>query len=224
MALSSKLPDNLMTCSLLHFERGVPINDLDIRKEHKARLARVSHVYWIWKQNPFLDVFAMFKQLVKGKGADVYSEWRMAQKDKWLFDFVIEHIAPPSRRVAEEKVRAAADHLMRMGMETDNGKDIAEGAKISMKLERLDQPESQQVDLSKVVFLPSVVVTDIREVDDTKDNVDDSEAKRIMQKYGGYIDEKREMVDKHVDVLLAKSKSKDSEESDVRSEELSLDE
>lgn len=217
MAQTSNLSPELTRCSLLHFEQGVPIDDLSIRKENKQRLARVSHVYWIWKQNPFLDVFAMFKQLVKGNGADVYSEWRMAQKDKWLFDFVVERIAPPSRRMAEEKVRAAADHLMRMGMESDNGRDIAEGAKITMKLEKLDQPESQQADLSKTAFLPSVVVTDIREVDDTKENVDDAEARRIMQKYGGYIDEKREMVDKQVDALMA---SHESEELKARSEEL----
>lgn len=192
-----------MTCSLLHFEQGVPIDDLDIRAEHKRRLARVSHVYWIWKKNPFLDAFAMFKQLTKGKGADVQSEWRMAQRDKWLFDFVVEHVAPPSRRMAEEKVRAAADHLMRMGMETDNGRDIAEGAKITMKLERLEQPESQQADLSKTAFLPSVVVTDIREVDETKENMDDAEIQRIMSKYGGFVDEKRAMVDQRVDAMMA---------------------
>lgn len=203
MAQPSTLPQNLMTCSLLHFEHGIPIDDLNIRTEHKRRLARVSHVYWIWKKNPFLDVFAMFKQLTKGKGSDVYSDWRIAQRDKQLFDFVVERIAPPSRRVAEEKVRVAADHLMRMGMETDNGRDIAEGAKITMKLERLDQPESQQADLSKATFLPSVVVTDIREVDETKENVNDDETKRIMQKYGGFVDEKRAMVDKRVDAMMA---------------------
>lgn len=221
MTQASKIPSNLMTCSLLHFEQGVPITDLSIRTEHKERLARVDHVYWQWKQNPFLDVFAMFKQLTKGKGADVYSEWRMAQKDKWLFDFVVDRISPPSRRMAEEKVRAAADHLMRMGMESDNGRDIAEGAKITMKLERLDQPESQQADLSKTTFLPSVVVTDIREVDDTKENIDDAETQRIMQKYGGFIDEKRTMVEKNVDALLAKS---ESEELEARREEFPSDE
>ena len=51
MAQPSTLPSNLMTCSLLHFEHGIPIDDLNIRTEHKRRLARVSHVYWIWKKN-----------------------------------------------------------------------------------------------------------------------------------------------------------------------------
>ena len=224
MAQTSTLPRNLMTCSLLHFEQGVPIDDLNIRTEHKRRLARVSHVYWIWKKNPFLDAFAMFKQLTKGKGADVQSEWRMAQKDKWLFDFVIEHVAPPSRRVAEEKVRAAADHLMRMGMETDNGRDIAEGAKITMKLERLEQPESEQADLSKTAFLPSVVVTDIREVDDTKENVDDEETRRIMSKYGGFVDEKRTMVDRRVDAMMAGKEAEEPLAELAESEEITITE
>ena len=194
-----------MRCSLMHFESGVPIDDLDIRKEHKRRLARVSHVYWVWMKNPFLDAFPMFKQLVKGKYADVQSEWRAAQKDKQLFDFIIEHIAPPSRRVSEARVRAAGNHLMEMGMQTDNGRDIKEGARIIMDLDRLDQPEDQRADISKVAFLPSVVVTDIKQVDDTKENVDDEETKRIMSKYNAYVDEKRKMIDEKVAVMEARN-------------------
>lgn len=193
-----------MTGSLLHFESGVPIDDLDLRREHKERLTRVQHVYWQWVRNPFLDVFALFKQLVKGHYADKQSEWRAAQKDKWLFDFVVEHVSPPSRRVDEARVRAAANHVMKIGMETDNGRDIVEGAKLLTKVARLDQPEDQRGDMSKVAFLPSVVVTDIREVDDTKEEVNDEQANRIIAKYGGFVDEKRKMVDEKVDVMMAK--------------------
>lgn len=200
----SNIPQTLISGSLLHFEQGVPIDDLDIRTEHKRRLARVEHVYWQWMRNPFLDVFPLFKQLVKGKYADVPSEWRAAQKDKWLFDFIVDHVAPPSRKVDEARVRAAANHVMKIGMETDNGKDIIEGAKLLTKVARLDQPESNQADMSKVSFLPSVVVTDIAQVDDTKENLDDEETKRILAKYGGYVDEKRKMVEEKVEVMLAK--------------------
>lgn len=203
--MATNIPQDLMRCSLMHFESGVPIDDLDIRKEHKRRLARVSHVYWVWMKNPFLDAFPMFKQLVKGKYADVQSEWRAAQKDKQLFDFIIEHIAPPSRRVSEARVRAAGNHLMEMGMQTDNGRDIKEGARIIMDLDRLNQPEDQRADISKVAFLPSVVVTDIKQVDDTKENVDDEETKRIMSKYNAYVDEKRKMIEEKVAVMEARN-------------------
>ena len=118
MARPSVIPEGLMAGALLHFEKGVPIDDCDIRAEHKRRLARVDHVYWIWKQNPFLDVFPLFKQLVKGKYADLQSEWRAAPKDKLLFDFVVEHVSPPNRRVAEARVRMAANRLREMGMQT----------------------------------------------------------------------------------------------------------
>lgn len=215
MARPSVIPEGLMAGALLHFEKGVPIDDCDIRAEHKRRLARVDHVYWIWKQNPFLDVFPLFKQLVKGKYADLQSEWRAAQKDKLLFDFVVEHVSPPSRRVAEARVRMAANHLMEMGMQTDNGRDIAEGAKIAIKLDQLDQPENQQGDISKVAFLPSVVVTNIKEVDDTKENIDDEEAKRIMAKYGGFVDEKRRMIDERVEVMEAKSTPGEQKDGDM---------
>ena len=33
--------------------------------------------------------------------------------------------------------------------------------------------------MSKVAFMPTVVVTDIRQVDDTKENYDDEETKRL---------------------------------------------
>ncbi len=193
-----------MSCSLMHFEQGVPIDDLDLRTEHRTRLARVSHVYWIWKRNPFLDVFPMFKQLVKGKGADVHTEWEMARKDKILFDFIVEHIAPPSRRVAEERVRNAANHLMEMGMQTDNGRDIAEGAKIAIKIDRLDQPESDQADMSKANFLQPVVTTIITDVDSTKIDYNDTQSLAIMKEFGAYIDPKRQMIDDKVALIEAK--------------------
>ena len=202
---TTTLPQELMKNSLLHFENGVPIDDLHLRPEQRRRLARVQHVYWQWVRNPWLDAMGLFKQLVKGMYADAPSEYRAAQKDKLLFDFVVERVSGPSRKVSEAKVRAVADRLMQNGIATDNGKDMAEGAKLAIKLDRLDQPEGEQADMNKVAFLPSVVVTDIREVDDTKEHIDDEETKRIMQKYGGYVDEKRTMIEQKVATMEAAS-------------------
>ena len=55
-----------------------------------------------------------------------------------------------------------------------------------------------------------MVVTDIREVDDTKENYDDAETKRIMAKYGGYVDEKRKLVEDKVAVMEARNTGKQS--------------
>lgn len=202
----SDLPVELRSNSLLHFESGVPIDDLaGLRREQRDRLARVSHVYWQWKRNPMLDEFAMFKQLCKGKYADKQSEWRAAQKDKLLFDFVIKQIAPPSRQISEARVRYAGNKLIEMGMQTDNGRDIAEGAKIIMKVDRLDQPESEQADMNKVAFMPTVVVTDIRQIDDSKTYYDDEETKRIIAKYGAHVDDKHKDIDKKVALMEARA-------------------
>lgn len=196
---------DFMQNSLLHFENGVPIVDLHLSPQQKERLARVSHVYWLWVKNPFLDVLPMFKQLVKGKYSDMANENHAAQKDKALFDFVVEHVAPPSRTVQTAKVRAVADRLMRNGMETDNGHDMEAGAKIAMKLDRLDQPESEQADISKVAFLPSVVVTNVKEIDPERENIPDEETRRIVAKYGAFIDPKREMIEEKVALMEAES-------------------
>jgi hypothetical protein len=204
MAQVSTIPQQLMTSALLHFQNGVPIDDCNCRAEHKRRLARVHHVYWQWVRNPWLDYFAMFKQMAKGQYADAQSAWRVAEKDRILFDFVKDSVSPPSRRESEQKVRVTADRLMQMGAETDNGRDMAEGAKILMKLDRLDQPESEQADMAKVMFLPPVVTTSVKEVDETKEDVDDAEMKRIMQKYGGFVDEKEKDIDEMVEVMAAK--------------------
>ena len=204
MEQPSTLPQELMSGSLLHFESGVPIDDLHLRPDQRRRLARVQHVYWQWIKNPWLDTYALFRQMVKGQFADAPSETRAAQKDETLFKFVRDHVAPPSRAVATAKVRAVADRLMKNGMETDNGKDMAEGAKIAIKLDRLDQPESEQADMSKLMFLPPVVTTSVKEVDDTKEDVDDAEMKRIMAKYGGYVDDKEKDIDRMVEVMEAR--------------------
>ena len=203
-----------MTSALLHFENGVPIDDCDVRSENKDRLARVDHVFWQWKRNPFLDTMALFRQLVKGKYANKSSACVAAQKDKMLFDFVVEHVAPPSRREDEMKVRFAAERAIQIGAETDNAQALVKGGKLLYDVAGLDKPEDQQQDISKVAFLPSVVVTDIREVDATKQNYDyeDEETKRIMTKYGAYIDEKRTMIEEKVATMEARSGAGGKEE------------
>ena len=193
-----------MTGSLLHFESGVPICDLDVRRENKDRLARVDHVYWQWKKNPFLDAQALLRQLVKGKYADLPTEWRAAQKDKALFDFVVDHVAPPSRRMDEAKVRYAAERAIRIGDETDNVTALVKGGQLLKDVARLDKPESEQVDMSKANFIQPVVTVKASEVDETKIDYDDHESLEIMKEFGAYIDPKRTMVEEKVAMIEAK--------------------
>lgn len=191
----------------MHFEKGVPIDDCNLRTEHRKRLARVDHVYWLWKRNPFLDAFELFKQLVRNgekQYADRQSVWRAAQKDKWLFDFVVEHIAPPSRREDEAKVRAAAEQTIRIGMETDNVMALTKGGKLLYEVAGLDKPEGEQADLSKAMFIPPVVTTAASEIDPTKEDQTDEQARLIMDKYNAYVDDKRKSVDEKVEVMMAK--------------------
>ena len=207
MSQPSTIPQQLMTAALLHFTQGVPIDDCDCLPEQRKRLARVSHVYWIWKQNPFLETLPMFKQLARKHYATQSNEIRAAKADQKLFEFVKDQCTPPDRKTQEERVRHAANHLMRMGMETDNGFNIEAGAKIAMKIDRLDQPESEQADMNRLSFLPPLVTTSAKEIDGTKEDVDDPEMKRIMDKYGGYVDEKETDISKMVETMEARSQA-----------------
>lgn len=201
--MALQLSQELQQWSLLHFEKGVPICDIAIRKDAKDRLARVSHVYWQWKKDPFLDTKELFRMMAKGKYSGTGAECNACSMDQLLFEFVRDHVAPSSRAEATEKVRFVADKLMKNGMATDNGKDMAEGAKILMKLDRLDQPENTQAELSKAAFLAPVVTTSAHEVDETKQDMNDRQSLAIMNKYGAYIDEKRKAVEDKVEVMLA---------------------
>lgn len=214
MAQELQIPQQLMTSALLHFEHGVPIDDCDVRSENKDRLARVDHVFWQWKRNPFLDTCALFKQLIKGKYANKSSEWIAAQKDKMLFDFVVEHVAPPSRREDEMKVRFAAEQAIRIGAETDNAQALVKGGKLLSEVAHLNQPESDSADMSKAVFLPPVVTTSAKEIDSTKDDQTDEQARMIMNKYNAYVDEKRKSVDERVELMMAKRDAERKEEED----------
>lgn len=210
----SELSQELQQWSLLHFEKGVPICDINVRKENKDRLARVSHVYWQWIKSPYLDAGALLRQLVKGKYADLASEAHAAQKDKMLFDFVVEHVSPPSRKVSEWKVRAAADKMLRIGMETDDVMALDKGSKRLIELDRLNQPESEQADVTKVMFLPPVVTTNVTDVDDTKEDVSDEQALAIINKYGAFVDPKRQMIDERVETMMARRDSANTEEAE----------
>lgn len=202
----SSLPPDLMSNSLLHFENGVPIDDLALRQDQKRRLARVSHVYWQWIRNPFaIDYKALLRQLVKGHFADPPSETRAAQKDIQLFEYIRDTVSPMSRNEARMKVQVAAEKMISIGMETDNVMALDKGSRRLFEVAGLDKPEDNRADINKVSFLPSVVVTNIKEVDSDRENIDDEEVKRIAEKYGAYIDEKRTMVENEVATMEARS-------------------
>jgi hypothetical protein len=205
MAQESQIPQQLMTAALLHFESGVPIADCDLQgRGHRDRLARVHHVYFQWIKNPYLDVFELFKQMAKGTGSDRHSEWRMAQRDKMLFEFVRDHVALGNRRQDEAMVRAAAYQSIRIGMETDNVNALTKGGSLLKDVAHLDQPESEQADMSKAHFISPVVTTHASEVDSTKIDYDDQQSLDIMNEFNAYIDPKRQTVNDKVALLEAK--------------------
>lgn len=204
-----------MSCSLLHFENMVPIEDLKLRNDQKRRLLRVSHVYWQWSKNPFTcDYKAMLRQLVKQMGGfqGASTECRAWQKDVQLFEFVKESISPMSRREAQLKVQVAAEKAIRIGMDTDNVQALTKGGKLLYEVAGLDKPEEERIDMGKMAFLPPVVTTSVKEVDETKEDVDDQEMKRIMSKYGGFVDEKEGDIEKMVAQMKARSGTPQSED------------
>ena len=194
-----------MTAALLHFEQGVPINDCNLDKRgHRDRLARVQHVYWQWVKNPWLDTYQLFRQMVKGQFADRPSETRAAQRDEALFKFVRDHVAPPSRAESRAKVYAAADKLIQIGMQTDNVMALDKGSKRLYDVAELGKPESEQADMSKVMFLPPVVTTQVTDVDPNKQNVTDEQALAIINKYNAHQDDKRLAIEERVNTMIAK--------------------
>ena len=212
MAQESQIPPQLITAALLHFESGVPIADCNVQSRgHRDRLARVHHVYFQWIKSPYLDVFELFKQMAKGTGSDRHSEWRMAQRDKMLFEFVRDHVALGNRRQDEAMVRAAAYQSIRIGMETDNVNALTKGGSLLKDVAHLMDPEEDKADMNKLSFLPPVVTTSAKDMDDSKDDMDDAEMKRIMAKYNGYVDDKERDIDRMVDVMEAKSQAKENE-------------
>ena len=211
MAQESTIPQKLMTAALLHFEQGVPIADCDIRTEQKNRLARVSHVYWVWKKNPLLEPFGLFKQLAKQGGyADVNCAWRAAARDKQLFDFVVETLDTNSRKMDEEIVRAAAKQAIRIGMETDNPNALTKGGKLLYEVDNMDKPEQDKTDASKVMFLPPVVTTAVSDVDPGKQDISDEQALAIINKYNAHQDSKRLAIEDRVNKMMAKREGREA--------------
>lgn len=194
-----------MTAAQLVFEKGVPIADCKLQNRVlRDRLARVQHVYWQWVKNPFVDVFELFRQLLQGKASDRHALFRMAQRDKMLFEFVKEHVTLSSRKQDEATVRAAANQAIKIGLETDNVNALTKGGKLLFDVAGLDKPESEKMDMSKANFLQPVVTTKASEVDETKVDYNDEQSLQIMKEFGAYIDPKRELVNEKVALIEAK--------------------
>lgn len=199
------LTQKMRVALLTHFQTGVPIDRLNLSPQQKDIVARVEHVYWQWVKNPFLDCYMLLYQLHKnaGKGTGGTSTI-LARRDMKVFEFVRDNITSSSRKVDEQRVRAAANKAIRIGMETDDVNALTRGGKLLYDVAHLGQPESEQADMSRLSFLPPVVTTSAKEVDETKEEVDDQEMKRIMAKYGGFVDEKEEGIEKMVEVMAAR--------------------
>lgn len=116
------------------------------------------------------------------------------------------------------KVQVAAEKMISIGMETDNVMALDKGSRRLFEVAGLDKPENQQVDMDKIMFIPPVVVTDVSKIDETKENVDDAEMKRIMEKYGGAQDSKMKQVDDMVRTMEARSGVEQSEEEQAHGE------
>ena len=199
---------------LAHFHSAVPIDSLQLPQAQKDRVARVEHVYWLYLKNPYLDTSAMFYELnkqryncTKGDVNAHHKVYAAVALDERMLRFVIDNAKPHSRKDSEFKVRAATDKLIQIGMQTDNVQALSKGASLRMQLDQLDQPESEHADMNRLSFLPPVVTTSAKDVDDTKEDVNDTEMKRIMSKYEGYVDEKENDIEKMVEVMAAKGKS-----------------
>lgn len=199
---------------IAHFVNAIPIERLNLSTQQKENIALVDHVYWLYKANPFLDIHAMFFELCKNKyksrqngGNTDGRAFIMSRMFERMLDFVLDNTNSFSRKKDEMQVRYAANRLMQRGLATDNGRDLAKGADLLTRVARLDQPESEQVDMGNLMFLPPVVVTNVKEIDETKDDMDDAEMQRIMQKYGGYVDEKIKDINEMVAVMEAGGQS-----------------
>ena len=82
---------------------------------------------------------------------------------------------------------------------------LTKGGKLLYEVAGLDKPEDKHADMNRISFLPSVVVTNVKEVDPDKEYIDDEETKRIAAKYGAYIPEQRIMVEKQVATMEARA-------------------
>ena len=194
-----------MTAALNVFESGVPISDCNLQNRVlRDRLARVQHVYWQWVKNPYIDVFELFRQLLNGKCSDRHSQYRMAQRDKMLFEFVKEHVTLSSRKQDEATVRAAANQAIKIGLETDNVNALTKGGKLLFDVAGLDKPENEKMDMAKVMFLPPVVTTQVTDVAPDKTPVTDEQALAIINKYNAHQDGKRLAIEERVNTMLAK--------------------
>ena len=195
-----------MTGALLHFEQGVPIDDLNVRRENKDRLVRVHHVYMQYLRNPMLDYTEMLRALIRQgekKYAGLPNEWAALQRDKRLLEFVLEHVNVSSRREDELMVRHAAKQAIRIGLETDNPNALVKGGKLLSDVAGLDKPEDQREDMSKVMFLPPVVTTSVTYVDPTRKSVTDEQTLAIINKYQAHQDSKRLAIEERVNTMMA---------------------
>lgn len=211
------LTQKMKVATLAHFLNGVPIDRLNLNDMRKNMLARVEHVYWIKVKNPFLDAHVMFYEMAKADHLGYGNAWQRSKADEKVLDFVINNVRP-NRKESEMKVRAAADRMIKIGMDTDNVAALDKGSKRLMEIDRLDQPESEQADMSKLMFLPPVVTTNVTEVDPSRENVTDEQAMAIIKKYNAYIDPKRQAVDERVAQMMARREAPYEQETEAEYE------
>lgn len=195
-----------------HIEGGIPLENMNMTPDQKARTEAVLGTYKRMCANPMMDVDRFLANFYGRTPVEI-------RNDKKALDFVISLFGEGSKEISRFRIRKTAENVIRMGEASGDWKPMIEGAKMLHKVEELDKPE-QGDDLDKrTAILPIVITGDVSKIDRNRHTHSQEEIERIRRKYGGVKDRIMEMVETKEGEFVAAGSVQDNDQESIVTDE-----
>ena len=201
----SKVGDKYLSLLEKWLHLGYPLQSSSMSKEQKLRTQIVYEAYQVWLENKqvrpmdlcrriSLRVYEQLLEAAKynkkvaefvetvGIREGVKRSGKQLQNDVEAFDYIVGLFSSPTKHIERAKVVDASDWLIEHGMQTGDGRDVAKGADLKMRLNKdFDETEMGYEDMANT----DVNITeDVGVVKPGKKNYTDEQKKEYAKRFG----------------------------------------
>ena len=201
----SKLGDSYLDLLEKWLHHGYSLQSSKMTAEQKLRTQIVYEAYQVWLQNKQIRPLDLcqrisartYEQLLRTSTHDekiaafissagiregMTRSMTQLYNDVKALNYIIGHFAAPTQHIEKAKVVDASDWLINHGMQTGDGRDVAKGADIKMRLYKdFDEKELGYEDLANT----DVNITeDVSVVKPDRKNYTDEQKKAFAKRYG----------------------------------------
>lgn len=161
----------------IHVEKGIPIERLRFHAAQKLRAQQCMEAYRVFISRPWMKLHEYFRTKYGHTEAEITNDVK-------IVNFLVGLTNDGQRQLDRYKIRTVATNAMQAGEESGNHDLALRGAAELRKVERLDQPESNQDSGELLAGMPIVITGDVTKKYKNKESVSPERMEALRKKWG----------------------------------------